>query len=95
MSVTVQQQSSKCPASPASVYVVALCTRRGQRATQPTAYTSWCDACLCVQVAASERLAEVWVQLAAELGASPEELSAVRINSGNTLGTAPQPPLLA
>jgi len=30
------------------------------------------------QVAASERVAEVWVQLAAELGAGPEQLAALR-----------------
>lgn len=40
------------------------------------------------------RLAEVWVQLAAELGAGPEQLAAVRVSGGTgagLLGTAPQP----
>ncbi|KAF6260499.1 hypothetical protein COO60DRAFT_1684872 [Scenedesmus sp. NREL 46B-D3] len=49
------------------------------------------------QVAAAERTAEVWVQLAAELGASPEELAAVRANKGSSsdlLQTAASPPLL-
>jgi hypothetical protein len=45
-----------------------------------------------LQVAASERMAEVWVQLASELGASPEELAAVRTNDTGLLATASQPP---
>jgi hypothetical protein len=49
---------------------------------------------LLLQVAASERLAEVWVQLAGELGASPEQLAAVRTGSSGMLMTAAQPPLL-
>jgi hypothetical protein len=54
-------------------------------------------AAICVQVAAAERTAEVWVQLAAELGASPEQLAAVRASTGSNsdlLQTAAQPPLL-
>ncbi|KAI8464908.1 MAG: hypothetical protein J3K34DRAFT_438762 [Monoraphidium minutum] len=48
------------------------------------------------QVAASERLLEVWLQLAGELGAAPAELGAIRQSAprsaGNgLLGTAPQP----
>lgn len=47
-----------------------------------------------LQVAAAERMAEVWVQLAAELGAGPEQLAQVRVSGGagaGLLGTAPQP----
>lgn len=52
-------------------------------------------ACLCLQVAAAERTAEVWVQLAGELGATPEELAAVRANTNSgTLLTASQPPVV-
>eukprot|EP00775_Hariotina_reticulata_P008356 gene8356-8540_t len=45
-----------------------------------------------IQVAAAERMAEVWVQLASELGASPEELAAVRTSNTGLLTTASQPP---
>ena len=47
-----------------------------------------------LQVAASERLAEVWVQLAGELGASPDQLAAVRTDTRGMLMTAAQPPLV-
>lgn len=47
---------------------------------------------LVLQVAASERLAEVWVQLAGELGASPEQLAVVRTDTRGLLSTASQPP---
>lgn len=46
------------------------------------------------QVAASERLAEVWVQLAGELGASPDQLAAVRTDTRGMLMTAAQPPVM-
>lgn len=52
----------------------------------------WCA--VLVQVAASERLAEVWVQLAGELGATPEQLAAVRTDTRGMLMTAAQPPLV-
>lgn len=58
-------------------------------------YCQMLEAFTATQVAASERLAEVWVQLAGELGASPEELAAVRVHDGSTLLTAPQPPVFA
>lgn len=45
-----------------------------------------------LQVAASERLAEVWVQLAGELGATPEQLAVVRTDNRGLLSTASQPP---
>eukprot|EP00879_Flechtneria_rotunda_P009329 GHRR01009767.1.p2 GENE.GHRR01009767.1~~GHRR01009767.1.p2 ORF type:complete len:234 (+),score=100.44 GHRR01009767.1:1672-2373(+) len=44
------------------------------------------------QVAAAERMAEVWVQLAAELGATPEQLAAVKVNNSGALGVVSQPP---
>jgi len=47
-----------------------------------------------LQVAASERLAEVWVQLAGELGASPDQLAAVRTDTRGMLMTAAQPPVM-
>eukprot|EP00878_Enallax_costatus_P044804 GHUV01053557.1.p1 GENE.GHUV01053557.1~~GHUV01053557.1.p1 ORF type:complete len:166 (+),score=67.33 GHUV01053557.1:490-987(+) len=47
------------------------------------------------QVAAAERSAEVWVQLAGELGATADELAAVRANTNTgTLLTAAQPPVV-
>lgn len=49
------------------------------------------------QVAAAERLLEVWLQLAGEMGAGPEELAAIRSaaprgggGGGGQLGTAPR-----
>lgn len=45
-------------------------------------------------MAASERLLEVWLQLAGELGAAPSELAEIRQAAprpqGGMLGTAPQ-----
>eukprot|EP00882_Tetradesmus_deserticola_P031814 GHRQ01035987.1.p1 GENE.GHRQ01035987.1~~GHRQ01035987.1.p1 ORF type:complete len:138 (+),score=70.31 GHRQ01035987.1:187-600(+) len=60
-------------------------------------YSAMLENFTATQVAAAERTAEVWVQLAAELGASPDELAAVRANTGSSSGllqTAAQPPLL-
>jgi hypothetical protein len=39
-------------------------------------------------VAAHERLLEVWLQLAGELGASPAELGAIRSAAPRTMGAA-------